>query len=162
MSGARRLRWVALAIAGERGLVADERELVRRGPSYTFETLASLRMEFPRASLCLLLGQDAARQLPRWHRWRELPDLANLVFFARPRSRFASGAGKVAGWCICDPPSRYNVGKPAGYADYLRVMAAGQLYHARTGRRVAPGAVCPAWPVPAQRLPLRRRSGLWR
>lgn len=84
VSGARRLRWVELAIAGERGLVADDRELVRRGPSYTFETLASLRMEFPRASLCLLLGQDAARQLPRWHRWRELPDLANLVFFARP------------------------------------------------------------------------------
>jgi nicotinate-nucleotide adenylyltransferase len=84
VSGARRLRWVELAIAGEPGLVADDRELARRGPSYTFETLASLRMEFPRASLCLLLGQDAARQLPRWHRWRELPDLANLVFFARP------------------------------------------------------------------------------
>lgn len=82
--GARRLRWVELAIAGEHGLVADDRELARRGPSWTFETLASLRLEFPGASLCLLLGQDAARQLPRWHRWRELPDLAHLVFCARP------------------------------------------------------------------------------
>jgi len=89
---ARRLRWVELAIAGERGLVADDREISRhsRGSgnpasfSYTIDTLESLRTEFPRASLCLLLGQDAARQLPRWHRWRELPDLANLAFFARP------------------------------------------------------------------------------
>jgi nicotinate-nucleotide adenylyltransferase len=81
---ARRLRWVRLATGRERGLVADGRELARRGPSYTIDTLASLRAQFPRASLCLLMGQDAARQLPRWHRWRELPDFAHLVFFARP------------------------------------------------------------------------------
>ena len=81
---ARRLRWVKLAIARESRLVADARELARKGPSYTVDTLESLRAQFPRAPLCLLLGQDAARQLPRWHRWRELPDLANLVFFARP------------------------------------------------------------------------------
>jgi nicotinate-nucleotide adenylyltransferase len=84
---ARRLRWVKLAIGRERGLVADGRELARRGPSYTIDTLASLRAQFPRAALCLLLGQDAARQLPRWHRWRELPDYAHLVLFARPGQR---------------------------------------------------------------------------
>jgi nicotinate-nucleotide adenylyltransferase len=83
----RRLRWVELAIRGERGLVADGRELARRGPSYTIDTLASLRAQFPRASLCLLMGQDTARSLPRWHRWRELPDFAHLVFFARPGQR---------------------------------------------------------------------------
>lgn len=87
IAAARRLRWVKLAIAGEPGLVADARELRRRGPSYTVDTLASLRTQFPKMSLCLLLGQDSARQLPRWHRWRELPQLAHLVFFGRPGSR---------------------------------------------------------------------------
>ena len=86
---ARRLRWVRRAIAGAPGLVADARELRRRGPSYTVETLESLRAQFPRAALCLLLGQDAARSLPRWHRWRELPALAHLVFFNRPGQRTA-------------------------------------------------------------------------
>jgi nicotinate-nucleotide adenylyltransferase len=82
--GARRLRWVRLAIGRERGLVADGRELARGGASYTIDTLASLRAQFPRAALCLLLGQDAARRLPRWRRWRELPDFAHLVIVARP------------------------------------------------------------------------------
>ena len=80
----RRLRWVKLAIARRHGLVADARELRRKGPSYTVDTLESLRKQFPRTPLCLLLGQDAARSLPRWHRWRELPALAHLVFFNRP------------------------------------------------------------------------------
>jgi len=84
---ARRLRWVRLAIAREPGLVADARELRRKGPSYTIETLESLRAQFPRTPLCLLLGQDSARSLPRWHRWRELPQFAHLVFFGRPGAR---------------------------------------------------------------------------
>jgi nicotinate-nucleotide adenylyltransferase len=82
--GARRLRWIKLAIRHRGGLVADARELKRRGPSYTVDTLESLRAQFPRTPLCLLLGQDAARSLPRWHRWRELPALAHLVFVNRP------------------------------------------------------------------------------
>jgi nicotinate-nucleotide adenylyltransferase len=84
---ARRLRWVKLAIAREPGLVADARELRRKGPSYTIKTLESLRAQFPKAPLCLLLGQDSARTLPRWHRWRELPEFAHLVFFDRPGAR---------------------------------------------------------------------------
>ena len=84
LPAARRRRWVELAIAGEKGFVLDDRELGRKGPSYTVDTLMSLRREHPREPLCLLLGQDAARRLPRWHRWRSLPALAHLVFFQRP------------------------------------------------------------------------------
>lgn len=84
---ARRLRWARRAIRGEPGLAVDDRELRRPGPSYTIDTLAALRAEHPRESICLLLGQDAARRLPRWHRWRELIELAHLVFFHRPGER---------------------------------------------------------------------------
>lgn len=81
---ARRLEWVRLAIEGEPGLVADDRELRRSGPSYTVDTLASLAAEFPESQLVLLLGADAALLLHTWHRWRDLPTLAQLVFFERP------------------------------------------------------------------------------
>lgn len=84
IAAARRLHWLRLAIAGERGLVADGRELSRPGTSYTVDTLAELRAEQPLVPLCLLLGQDKAPQLPSWHRWRELFALAHLVFFNRP------------------------------------------------------------------------------
>lgn len=84
ISAERRLEWVKLAIQGHPRLIADGRELERDGPSYTFDTLASFRAEFPRTPLCLLLGQDAVQQLPQWHRWESLIEYAHLVFFNRP------------------------------------------------------------------------------
>ena len=80
----RRLHWVELAVRNQKCLLADGRELQRSGPSYTVDTLAELRAEHPQTPLCLLLGQDAARQLPQWRRWQSLTDYAHLVFFNRP------------------------------------------------------------------------------
>jgi nicotinate-nucleotide adenylyltransferase len=82
--GPLRLRLVKAAIADEPQFVADDRELRRPGRSYTIDTLTSFRAEFPRHPLCLLLGMDAFLGLPRWHRWRELLDLAHIVVARRP------------------------------------------------------------------------------
>lgn len=80
----RRLDWVRLAIAGEPGLEVDEREVRRAGRSYTYDTLAEIRREQGTRPLLLLLGDDAANQFHTWHRWREILDLAHLVFVERP------------------------------------------------------------------------------
>ena len=40
VSPQKRLEWLKLAIAKESGLVADDREIKRIGPSYTIDTLA--------------------------------------------------------------------------------------------------------------------------
>ncbi|ROR34866.1 nicotinate-nucleotide adenylyltransferase [Inmirania thermothiophila] len=88
-----RLAMVRLACAGEPGLAADGRELARAGPSYTVDTLISLRRELgARRPLCLLLGADAARGLASWHRWRELFALAHLVVLRRPGQAAWEGA----------------------------------------------------------------------
>ena len=85
VSAQRRLDWVRMAVAGEAGLEVDAREVLRQGRSYTYDTLAAIRTELGDASpLVLLLGDDAANQLHTWHRWRELPALAHLVFVERP------------------------------------------------------------------------------
>ena len=73
-----------LAIADFPGLVVDGRELARPGKSYTVLTLAELRGEFPQRPLWLLLGADAFRGLPTWHRWREIFALAHVIVVARP------------------------------------------------------------------------------
>ena len=83
-SAADRLAMLRLAVAEFPGLVVDERELHRPGKSYTVLTLTDLRREFPDAPLLLLLGADAFRGLPSWHRWQELFELAHLVVVARP------------------------------------------------------------------------------
>ncbi|HZR34317.1 MAG TPA: nicotinate-nucleotide adenylyltransferase [Nevskia sp.] len=81
----RRLEWARLAVGAEPYLQVDDREIRRTGPSYTYDTLAGLRGELGSAApLVLLLGDDAANQLHTWHRWRELFDLAHLVFVERP------------------------------------------------------------------------------
>ncbi len=82
--GKLRMRLVAAAIENEPQFVVDARELTREGPSYTIDTLASFRKEFPRRPLCLLVGMDAFLGLPTWHRWDELLDFAHLVVAHRP------------------------------------------------------------------------------
>ena len=83
-SAQERLRLVQLAIEGQEGFIADDRELCRDGPSYTVDTLASLRTEFPDRSLGLIVGMDAFLGLPGWHRWDEILDTAHIVVAHRP------------------------------------------------------------------------------
>jgi len=79
-----RLRLVKLAIGGQDGFTADDRELRRGGLSYTVDTLESLRTEFPDRSLGLIVGMDAFLGLPGWHRWDEILDVAHIVVAHRP------------------------------------------------------------------------------
>lgn len=79
-----RFDMVKAAIDGEPGFLADDLEIRRSGPSYTVDTLATLRKEFPGESLGLILGMDAFLGLPSWHRWEELLDFAHIVVAHRP------------------------------------------------------------------------------
>jgi nicotinate-nucleotide adenylyltransferase len=81
-----RLTMLRLAVHGERGLGIDERELKRAGPSYTVDTLLSLRGEMEGRPVVLMVGMDAFRGLDRWHRWRELVELCHLAVATRPGS----------------------------------------------------------------------------
>lgn len=87
-SAAHRLAMLRLAIERHPGLAIDERELERQGKSYTALTLDELRAEDARRPIVLILGADAFRGLPTWHRWRELIGLAHLAVAARPGDPF--------------------------------------------------------------------------
>lgn len=82
--GSERLRMVELAIGGQAGFVADDRELRREGPSYTIDTLGGLREAFPTRPLGLIVGMDAFLGLTSWHRWDELLAVAHIVVAHRP------------------------------------------------------------------------------
>ena len=79
-----RLEMVRAATAGQPEFVVDDREMRRAGPSYTIDTLISLRKEHPDASLGLIVGMDAFLGLTSWHRWDELLNLAHIVVAHRP------------------------------------------------------------------------------
>jgi nicotinate-nucleotide adenylyltransferase len=82
--GALRVDMVRAAVAGQSGFVVDDREIRRTGMSYTVDSLAELRAEFPERSLCLMLGMDAFLGMPNWHRWREIFELAHVIVAHRP------------------------------------------------------------------------------
>lgn len=84
-SAVERVALLARALMGQSRLTLDTRELDRDGPSYSVDTLAELRAEIgPVRPLVLLLGADAFAGLARWHRWRDLFDLAHVGVMTRP------------------------------------------------------------------------------
>lgn len=79
-----RLQMVTAATASQTGFVVDDRELQRDGPSYSVDTLAALRMEFPARPLGLIIGMDAFLNLPKWYHWQDILKLAHIVVAHRP------------------------------------------------------------------------------
>lgn len=72
-----------LAIKNHPKLVVDDRELSREEPSYTVDTLLSLREDYPDNPLFVLMGTDAFCSLPSWSRWQQILDLAHIVVMQR-------------------------------------------------------------------------------
>ncbi len=83
-SASHRLAMLRLAVADLTGLLADSRELDRGGVSYTVDSLRELHAEYPGDELCLLVGADAACDLPRWREGNEIPQLARIGILTRP------------------------------------------------------------------------------
>lgn len=79
-----RLAMLRAALPYDARFVLDTREVEREGLSYTVETLRAVAAEFPGDALSLLLGADAARDLPAWREAEAIPQLAEVVVLTRP------------------------------------------------------------------------------
>ncbi|OLC74124.1 MAG: nicotinate (nicotinamide) nucleotide adenylyltransferase [Gemmatimonadetes bacterium 13_1_40CM_4_69_8] len=83
-----RAEMLALAVAGNPRFAVEPIELGLPVPSYTVRTLRALaerEMEDGGGNrFTLLLGADAAQDLPQWYEVESLPRLADVVVFARP------------------------------------------------------------------------------
>jgi len=79
-----RAEMLDLAVTGNPRLRVERIELGLPTPSYTVRTLRALADREPRNRFTLLLGADAARDLPGWYEVEALPELADVVVFTRP------------------------------------------------------------------------------
>ena len=80
-----RLAMVRLAVQDLPPLTVDSRELERDKPSYTLDTLVSLRDEVESDDqIFLIVGWDAFCGLPGWHRWEELLQHCHILVMQRP------------------------------------------------------------------------------
>lgn len=66
------------------GFKIDTRELDRETPSFMIETLTSFQQEYKHhASFTLLLGMDSFLDLTRWHQWKKILTLCDLLVMQR-------------------------------------------------------------------------------
>ncbi len=110
-TSAQRLEMLDLAAEGEPTLVVDPREILRKGPSYTVDSLRSIRAQYgPDESVVLVLGTDAFNGLPNWHQWLEITKLAHIVVLTRPGFELTT-SGELGGLiksCCFDRTRRFD------------------------------------------------------
>jgi len=95
-SAAHRWAMTAAATAGVDYFIADDREVIRDGWTYTIDTL----LEFPDDELVVILGADAAARLPTWHRSAEVIERARFAVMPRAGTSRAAvvASGVDATW----------------------------------------------------------------
>jgi nicotinate-nucleotide adenylyltransferase len=87
-----RLEMVRLGVENNPRLVVDPREAERNGPTYTVDTLGSLRAEMGQARpLVMIVGSDQFLNLPTWSRWQKLFELAHIAVARRANEPFDLG-----------------------------------------------------------------------
>ena len=79
-----RFDMVKSALQNEPVLFADDREIRRKGASYTIDSLIEMRAEMPETPLCILIGIDALLGFASWHRYQEILDYAHIIIAHRP------------------------------------------------------------------------------
>ncbi len=75
---------VRLAMGDESRFVLERCEVLRRGPSFTLDTVRELQAAQPGAEWFLVIGQDQYAGLHTWRDWRELLGRVTLAVANRP------------------------------------------------------------------------------
>lgn len=136
-----RFAMVQAAVVAVAGLEPGRIEIDRGGPSYTADTLESLRGNYPRAELFTIVGDDAAAGLTTWDRHDEVVTQSTMVVIDRP-GEHVDLAGDVE-WVRVEVPrlevsstdlrARFTDGRPLDYLvtdEVLGVIAERRLYGA--------------------------------
>lgn len=82
-SAEHRLALLRLAVQDNPAFVVSTLEVERAGPTYTVDTLVTLREQDPDAELFFIVGEDALADIPNWHSPQRLLELATLAVAAR-------------------------------------------------------------------------------
>lgn len=79
-----RLAMVIAALNGDDTFEASRIEVDREGPSYTADTIDTLRERYPDAELFLIVGEDSLMDLPKWRDPERILQRAHLLVVPRP------------------------------------------------------------------------------
>jgi nicotinate-nucleotide adenylyltransferase len=81
-----RLEMTGALVEGISGLRADDREILRGGPTFTVDTLEEILAAQPDTEIFLIVGADTAQRLETWHRAADVVRLSTIVIVNRDDS----------------------------------------------------------------------------
>ena len=81
---AARMEMVEKAIGTHPNFLLCDVELIRKGTSYTVDTMKYLKQEYSTHAFYFIIGGDMVEHLPKWHRVDELKTLVNFIGVERP------------------------------------------------------------------------------
>tara|TARA_Y100001935_G_C17311592_1_gene516884 strand:- start:10185 stop:10850 length:666 start_codon:yes stop_codon:yes gene_type:complete len=79
-----RMAMIELLANEDKRIIADPREVARKGESYMIETIRSLKTDFPSKVICLILGNDAFNEFLTWKDPDEILSLSHIIVMKRP------------------------------------------------------------------------------
>ncbi len=142
-SGYHRLQMTALAVADVPGWQASDVELVRGGPSYTYDTLIALGTAEPASQFFFVTGADAFADIATWRHYPDLLELAHFVVIARTgtsfdhlRSRLPALAPRMV---PCETTPASTLGAASSPSIFLINAATPDVSSTEIRRRVAAG-----------------------
>jgi nicotinate-nucleotide adenylyltransferase len=104
-----RYAMLKLAAADNRRFEVETCELEREAPSYTVDTLRTLKERAPRDSFVLVVGSDAAKDIDKWREIEEIKHLAELRILARPGESAGETAAVFEGLAISSSGIRSSI-----------------------------------------------------
>lgn len=78
--------------------VVDDREILRKGKSYTIDTIKELKKEFPGDELYMIIGADLFEELPEWKNFEKIFEEINVVVMTRPGFELPSSLDELPPW----------------------------------------------------------------
>jgi nicotinate-nucleotide adenylyltransferase len=89
---------VRLAVEDEPYLELSDCELVRKGVSYTCDTIKEFEKKYPGGTFFLILGKDAFEGIDSWHRADELKKKVRFLVAKRGAGEICAPEGAQAEW----------------------------------------------------------------
>ncbi|MFL2754030.1 MAG: nicotinate (nicotinamide) nucleotide adenylyltransferase [Gammaproteobacteria bacterium] len=81
-----RLKMLEMAFEKYPDLLIDDREITKGGISYTFETLKSIKKDYPEEKhFSFIMGLDAFLNFKNWKNWTEILEMCSIIILQRPK-----------------------------------------------------------------------------
>lgn len=93
-----RLAMTELAVGHDPRFAVSDCDIIRKGATYTFDTVQIFRQQFPSAQLWWLLGSDSLLQLHTWKKWQTLVNQTHIAVAAREGDNIAQAPRELHGW----------------------------------------------------------------